>query len=102
MDLEALNEFLLLEGQRKPIIKLKELQLNLPYQISSANVTASRFGECVVLELEDKVVYLPPRSTEVLKNHTLELGNGRYSLVFIGEKDTNKGNPATLFKFVKS
>ncbi|CAH1110420.1 unnamed protein product [Psylliodes chrysocephalus] len=101
MDMLKINQYLLIEGEPKPIIKLKELTKDVAYKINSAEIVSTRFGDTIRLVIEgDKTVFLPQRSIQVLKQHVIELGNGKCSIVFTGEKDTGKGNPAALFKII--
>lgn len=45
----------------KRVVYIKELKPHTPYTVSSAYRTVTRYGDAVVLKLEDKILYLPKR-----------------------------------------
>lgn len=101
MDLKALNEISLLEKENKPIKKLRDLELNIKYKIVGAKVTNSKFGEVILLELEEFVVFLPKRVTESYSPYVQYFKEKKYSLIFRGTKDCKKVQEASLFEIVE-
>lgn len=100
MDLKAINEISLLEGN-KPTKKLTELQADTPYSIIKGSIKKTKYGKAVLLELEEAVVFLPCRVTEVYAPYVKYFDEGRYCLVYKGTKAVNKPNPAVLFEIVE-
>lgn len=101
MDLTAINKISLLEKENKPVKKLSELTLNKPYKILCGQVVASKFGQSVLLELEEYVTFLPNRVTEIYKPYIQFFAEEKYSIIFKGTKPTNKLNPAILFEIIE-
>lgn len=101
MDLKALNEISLLEKENKPIKKLRDLEQDIKYLIVDAKVTNSKFGEVILLELEDYVTFLPKRVTESYSLYVKYFKEKKYSLIFRGTKDCKKAQEASLFEIVE-
>lgn len=99
MDLLAVNA--VSDIVKKPVKKLYNLQQNKPYPIVKARITTSDFGESVLLELEDCVVFLPRRVTETYKKYIDCFMTKQYKLVYTGLVDVGKPTPATNFKILE-
>lgn len=95
--LQKLNASSILDD-RKPAKKLRELEKGHAYKICNCRVINSKFGDSVLIELEDFVTFLPKRVTENYAPHCEELSTGQYSLVYRGEVDTGKTNLAASFE----
>ncbi|XP_050509174.1 uncharacterized protein LOC114338412 [Diabrotica virgifera virgifera] len=112
--LDAVNSQLMLRsprGQRqydvpqidkKPVIKLKDLTRDTPFKINAAKVVKAKYGEAVILELEENVVFLPHRVTKDYVPYLQEFSTKRYSLVFRGLQDIGNIHPAAKFEIVES
>lgn len=84
MDLQAINSVALVN--QKPVKKLKDFQLETAYKINAVKLVKGKFGKVVLLELEDWCTFLPNRMTEALKGKENHLSNGKYAIVYKGEK----------------
>ena len=100
MDFTKLNQTALLEGNNKPLIKLSELAKDVPTKILLARLINTKYGECILLELEENTTFLPKRVVPMMKDHLEEFSSGNYSIVFQGFKNVNKPCMGTLFKFM--
>ncbi|XP_028147820.1 uncharacterized protein LOC114341224 [Diabrotica virgifera virgifera] len=63
MDLSKLNKVSSI-ADKKPIIILRDLTRDAHFTIIAAKVVNAKYGEAVLLELEEKVVFLPNRVTK--------------------------------------
>lgn len=104
MDLKSINESCLLESaeDQKPAIKLQELKPDKKYAVISSRVIQSKFGACVLVELDENVVFLPKRVTKSLESQVEYLVDKKYSIIFRGLKDVGQPNPMSLFEFIES
>ncbi|KAG5876823.1 hypothetical protein JTB14_014153 [Gonioctena quinquepunctata] len=103
MDLKALNSISLLESNiPKPVIKLKNLIVGKQYKIHTAKLVQTKFGEAVLLELEENVVFLPQRVTDEYKPQIANFSPDKYAAIFRGTKDVGKTYPASSFEIVES
>lgn len=84
MDLKCLNSVSLLEKENKPIKRLPELENDLPYKILGGTLTNTKFGKVVLLELEEYMVFLPKRVTEIYTPFIQYFKEEKYALVFRG------------------
>lgn len=100
MDLSIINSACVAE--QKPVVSLKDLPINQPHPILSAKETDTRFGKSILLDLGEKVVFLPKRVTDIIRPNLVEFVCGKYSVVFLGTEDVGKRNPITLFKIEQS
>lgn len=100
MDLENLNKVSLLET--KEVVKLTEFPLNVPQPIYKAQIIKTKFGETVLLELEEKKTFLPKRVLPQMKDNLLQFTEGKYSVVYQGLKDVKKPSMGVLFQFIES
>lgn len=87
----------------KPLIKLKELELETAYPILKAKITTTKFGDSVWLDLEEVSCFLPKRATFAFKNQIDKFVPGKYGLVFKGlkENEDSKYAETTLFEIVE-
>lgn len=97
MDLSKINEVTSLSKQ-KEVIKFVDLQEGTLNKIVGARIVSGPFGDTVLLELEDKQLFLPKRCTEPLKNELECLKSGEYSLLYQGQKNY-KGKSTPVFEF---
>ncbi|VEN63914.1 unnamed protein product, partial [Callosobruchus maculatus] len=49
---------------KKPRIKLNDLQINVAYPILKAKLVNGPYGEVVLVEFENNIVFLPKRATD--------------------------------------
>lgn len=79
----------------KRIITIKEMDENRDYVISGAYRTQTKYGERIVLKLDDAILYLPSRFLALREEDVKELGCGGYTIsksTMGGERDN------TLYK----
>lgn len=100
MDLQKLNSTSLLV--EKPIVKLCDLTPNVPIPIFGAKLVKTKFGESILLELDDFVTFLPRRVVTHMKNNLEKFIDGNFSIVFEGLKDVHMPFKGVLFKFIDS
>jgi len=99
MDLTKLNKACV--PARKPVVKLQDLSLNHPHQILEAKIVRTKFGESVLLELAEKVVFLPKRATEGFRPVVNQFNTGAYSVVYRGQQAVpGVQNPLNNFEIV--
>ena len=101
-DLKSVNEKALLEGPRKPVQKLDSLPADIPQKILKARLVPTKFGESILVELEESVVFLPRRVTDDFKTQLGYLNTQKYSIVFRGTEDFGKAHPAVRFEIVEN
>ncbi|XP_044746807.1 uncharacterized protein LOC123308281 isoform X1 [Coccinella septempunctata] len=82
----------------KEVVPLNTLELNCINTILNGKLVTTVYGECILLELKDKRVFLPKRATSVLKTHLDELNSQKYGIKFIGMKEIT-GLPASTLLF---
>ncbi|KAG5893370.1 hypothetical protein JTB14_000134 [Gonioctena quinquepunctata] len=98
MHLKALNSISLLESNiPKPVIKLKNLIVGKQYEIHTAKLVHTKFGETVLLELEENVVFLPQRVIDEYKPHIANFSPEKYAVIFRGTKDVVKPLSCCIF-----
>lgn len=89
MDLSSINSVCSLSGV-KEVLKLALLPKNTVFTIHSAEVKTTKFGEVILLELEKNKVFLPKRSTEVMRDSLEELRTKKYGIKVIGSRRYGK------------
>ncbi|KAK9870125.1 hypothetical protein WA026_006216 [Henosepilachna vigintioctopunctata] len=67
----------------------------------NAALKRGKFGTSILLELETQFVYLPLRSTELLKDKLNYLKDNLYGLKVIGLKEYPNVPPSALFEIVE-
>ncbi|KAG5870165.1 hypothetical protein JTB14_032457 [Gonioctena quinquepunctata] len=70
----------------KPVIKLKNLIVGKQYKIHTAKLLQTKFGETVLLELEEKVVFPSQRVTDEYKPHIANFSPAKYVVILRGPK----------------
>lgn len=98
MDLSKINECGIAE--RKHLINIKELTIGGKYIICGAELTNGKFGEAILLELEEYICFLPKRVTNSFKSEIHKFIPGKYALVFQGIKPSQNFELA-LFEIVE-
>ena len=75
----------------KRIIRINELDENKEYIINDAYRTQTKYGDRIVLKLEDAILYLPPRFLTLKDDNVKELGSGGYSIskLSLSDKENN-------------
>lgn len=101
MNFEKLNKTCLLDSI-KSIIKTNELPVNEPIPILSAKIVKTKYGETVLIELENNCTFLPKRVLPFMKDNLSQFTDSKYSIIFRGQKDVNKPTPGITFEFVES
>nr|WP_253308880.1 hypothetical protein [Rickettsia endosymbiont of Ceutorhynchus assimilis] len=101
MDLKSINETCLFKDQ-KTLVKLQDMEPGRKYPIFSAKKTQSKFGPSILIELDDKAVFLPKRTTKSLEDHIEQFIDGKYSIIYRGQKDVGRPNQISLFEIVES
>lgn len=79
MDLSQINAAALV--QQKPTKKLKDLPKDQLFPIISAKAVKGKYGKCILLELDEFVVFLPNRMTSVLQGKESNFLHKNYKLV---------------------
>ncbi|KAL1488087.1 hypothetical protein ABEB36_015455 [Hypothenemus hampei] len=98
MDLQKINEICLAEEAFSPIVKLQDLTINEKYLIYKAKLTKTNYGSSILLNLKDKVVFLPQRVTDLFVPNLGYFVEGKYALIYKGTKDVKKPLPMLLFE----
>ncbi|KAG5892291.1 hypothetical protein JTB14_020322 [Gonioctena quinquepunctata] len=88
--------------KQKQVIKLKNLIVGKQYEIHTAELVQTKFGETVLLELEKNVVFLPQRETNEYKPQIAYFSPEKYAVIFRGTKDVEKPYPAASFGIIES
>ncbi|CAH1113851.1 unnamed protein product [Psylliodes chrysocephalus] len=101
MDVNFLNKVSFMK-ENKQVVKLSDLPLNLPQKNFGAKITKGRFGDAVLLELEESVTFLPQRVTESYRPNLRHFIPEKYSIIFKGTVDVGKTNPALSFLIVEN
>ncbi|XP_050517456.1 uncharacterized protein LOC126892066 [Diabrotica virgifera virgifera] len=102
MDLNKLNKVSVVKKEDKPITKLQQLEVDKPYKIINSKIVNTAFGQSVLLELEESVVFLPKRVTEDYAPYIDQLRTEKYAVVFRGLVSTSsKLNPAASFEIIE-
>lgn len=97
--LNEINSVSSAEVVEKPIVKLVDLEQGKKFKIHEIKAVNGKFGEVIVVELDDFKVFLPKRCSDVYKKHLKEFSEGTYFLEFLGIQELPKGlKPRTLFK----
>lgn len=79
-------------GYNKSILHLKEIPYLGTIKIVGAKMTKTPFGDIVLLETDDHVIFLPKRYSAMTEDDIEELGSGKYQLV----KDSTDDNPISI------
>ncbi|XP_050509867.1 uncharacterized protein LOC126886832 [Diabrotica virgifera virgifera] len=101
MDLLAINASC--SSPNKPSCRLQDLPQEETFKIVNCKLVQTRYGQTVLVELEEKVIFLPKRATTQLRNHLVELSSGNYGICYKGlEAATSSSfNPSPKFEFKK-
>lgn len=86
------------EKNLRKILSKKNMKPHLPYNIKSAFRTTTKFGDSIVLELQDddQILYLPKRFNS-LKDTELEyISTGKFSVTKSSFTDNPESNLYTL------
>lgn len=97
MNLNEINETGV--AATKPLIKVKELVEGTAYPIVKAKIVNTKFGESVLLELEEASCFLPKRATEAFKSQIDKFVVRKYGLVFKGVSLNKTGKYLDITKF---
>ncbi|KAK9878324.1 hypothetical protein WA026_021339 [Henosepilachna vigintioctopunctata] len=81
--------------------EIEGFTFNTVFPITNANLKKGKFGTAILLELNDQFVYLPQRSTEVLKDKLNYLKDQIYGLKVTGLKEYANLSPSVLFEIVE-
>lgn len=90
MNLQMINKSGL--AATKPLINIKNLEVDKPYIIVNAKLSKTKYGDSVLLELEEAACFLPRRVTAAFKEQLDKFKENKYGLVFKGVEPT-KGYP---------
>lgn len=86
----------------KPKLKLEDLLPNTVHTILHIILVSGKFGPCVLVELENNIVFLPRRFNQTITEANLEeLNSKKLGLVFRGMKKTNHPLPTPLLELVE-
>jgi hypothetical protein len=76
----------------KEAVQLNTLPIDAPFIIVNLKVCKGPFGECILAELDEKSVWLPKRSTSIIKKKLKDFTARKYSLVPKGTKSSDTPN----------
>lgn len=72
------------------------MEMMKDYIINDARRTSTKYGDAIVLELGDKLLYLPKRYN-ALDNEAIDcISRGSFSISKIPQKDDNENSPYRL------
>lgn len=71
----------------KKIMRVKEMDDSQEYIINGAYRTHTKYGERIVLKLDDAILYLPSRFLSLGDEEVKELGCGGYSITKLPLRD---------------
>lgn len=80
---------------------MSDLTPNTPFKIVAAKLVKGKFKKQILLELEENVVFLPDRVTEVYTPFITEFISKKYSIVFRELIDIGFHHPATTFEIIE-
>ncbi|VEN52196.1 unnamed protein product [Callosobruchus maculatus] len=89
MELSKVNE-IGVGINKKPRIKLNDLQINVAYPILKAKLVDEPYGEVILVTLESNIVFLPRRATDQTKKLLDRFNSGQYTLMYTGMRDIGK------------
>ena len=97
--MDKLNALSTLEGSYK---KMNELNIDEKYPISEIKQIATKYGEKLVVELEDGSSMFLPKRCEQKASDYMKLNDEPKPLyfVYLGTKDVKKAQPGHMFKIV--
>lgn len=78
----------------RKIISMKELKSNTDYLVSGAYRTTTKYGEKIVLKLEDGILYLPSRFNSLGDDAITSLCSGMFSVIKLPLREGSE----TLYK----
>ncbi|KAJ3655769.1 hypothetical protein Zmor_014882 [Zophobas morio] len=90
--------------ETKPKLNPDELKIGEKYPICDVKKVKGKFGDCVLVELEEGVIFLPKRMADNMSDDLIESIHDDVlclALVYHGTKDTGKSNPAHLYEIVQ-
>lgn len=101
MDLSAVNAIGLTNYVNKPVLKVKDMQINVEYPLLNIKAVHTTFGRSILVETSNNVIFLPKRVAEELDDEKLiEMGTMQLALIHRGMAASGKANPAALIEFV--
>ncbi|CAH2018970.1 unnamed protein product [Acanthoscelides obtectus] len=92
MDLSKINEIAATSYTSKPKKSLYELPLNQYQTVLSIRIVQGRFGQVPLVELQNFVVFLPGRATEVIIENLESFTPGRYAIAYTGSVPSSFGD----------
>lgn len=102
MDLSDVNpKGQLAQLSGNPVIRLQDLPLETPFKIVSGKFVKTKYGSCVLLELENAKIFLPKRMNDVLEGKVDQFATRKYSLVYEGSQECGQHKPAQKFRFIE-
>lgn len=87
--------------EQKPVISLKSLEPEKPYQLYDLKYIDSKFGKCLLAEIDEGVVFLPKRLNSLTEEEIDSMLSSSVGIVFGGFKNVGKYDNIALVKFVK-
>ncbi|CAH2013563.1 unnamed protein product [Acanthoscelides obtectus] len=92
MDLNKINEIAATGYTSKLKKSLHELPLNQYQTVPSLRILQGRFGQVPLVELNNFVVYLPGKATEVIIKNLENFTPGRYAIAYTGSEASSFGD----------
>lgn len=87
----------------KEAIKIQDLPINVPQIIENIQIVNSQYGDVPLLELERVKVFLPNRSTSIIKKNLEHFISAKYQLVYKGSRQlkNKKLKPMQEFEIIE-
>ncbi|CAH1990810.1 unnamed protein product [Acanthoscelides obtectus] len=92
MDLNKINEIAATGYTSKPKKSLYELPLNQYQTVLSLRIVQGRFGQVPLVKLQNFIVFLPGRATEVIIENLENFTPGRYAIAYTGSEASSFGD----------
>lgn len=90
--------------ETKPKLHPDDMEIGKKYPMCDIKKIKGKFGDCVIVELDEHVVFLPKRMSDNLTDEMIETLSNEIitlALVYLGEKDTGKSKKAHTFEIIK-
>ncbi|KAJ8916437.1 hypothetical protein NQ315_014650 [Exocentrus adspersus] len=101
MDLNQNNSVTNLH-RKKDTRKLRDLPVNIAIPILSMKIIKTQFGKAALAELPEKFVFLSKRALSVVEENIDNFKGGKYSIIYRGQVECNKPNPAASFDIIET
>jgi hypothetical protein len=102
MDLSTVNAVGLSTYASKPLLKIKDMNVNVQYPLVNIKAVHTTFGRAIVVETSDNSIFLPQRLSDELDDSRIaHMNKMQLAFIFRGTMETGKPNAASLVEFVR-